>query len=48
MYASVEIFVQVAQGSLPFNVAILLPQVAAVIVALLLIFYLWRIQAVFD
>jgi hypothetical protein len=48
MYASVVIFVQVAQGSLPMSIAILLPQVAAVIVALLLVFYLWRIQSIFD
>ncbi len=48
MYASVEIFVQVAQGSLPLDAAIILPQVAAVVVALLLVFYLWRVQAIFD
>jgi hypothetical protein len=44
----VEIFVQVAQGHLAGGVAIILPQVAAVIVALFLVFYLWRIPAVFD
>ena len=48
MYASVEIFVQVAQGSLPGDMAIVLPQVMAVAVALLLVFYLWRMRAIFD
>ena len=48
IYASVEIFVQVAQGSLAKDVAILLPQVLAVAVALLLVFYLWRIRAIFN
>jgi hypothetical protein len=48
VYASVEIFVHVAQGDLPNAMAIVAPQALAVLVALGLVFYLWRIQALFD
>ncbi len=44
IYASVEIFVRVAQGSLPGDFAILLPQLLAVAVALALILVLRRMQ----
>lgn len=48
MYASVEIFVKVAQGSLASGAEIIVPQAAAVAVALILVLYLWRIQRIFD
>jgi hypothetical protein len=48
MYGSVEIFVQAAQGTLSSGPEILIPQALAVVVALLLVFYLWRIQQVFN
>jgi hypothetical protein len=48
IYASVEIFVRAAQGSLPLTLAILFPQILAVLVACALVFYLWRIQALFS
>ena len=48
VYASVEIFVHVAQGDLPNAMAIITPQALAVLVAIGLVFYLWRIQALFD
>lgn len=48
IYASVEIFVRVAQGSLPFSLAIIFPQILAVVVACGLVFYLWRIQTLFS
>lgn len=48
IYASVEILVHVAQGSLPFSLAILFPQILAVLVASALVFYLWRIQELFS
>ncbi len=44
VYASVEIFVQVAQGTLPGDPAILLPQILAVAVALALIVSLPMLQ----
>jgi hypothetical protein len=46
-YASVDIFVMVAQKGPPYPVAIILPQVLALIVAAALVFYLWRIRTVF-
>jgi hypothetical protein len=46
IYASVEIFVRVAQGGLTLSLAIIFPQVLAVLVACALVFYLWRIQAI--
>jgi hypothetical protein len=48
VYASVEIFVHVAQGDLPNAMAIIAPQVVAVLVALGLVFYLWQIKDLFD
>ena len=48
VYASVEIFVDVAQGVLPAAPEILGPQVLAVLVAIGLVFYLWRVQDRFQ
>lgn len=48
VYASVEIFVQVAQAGPPYPMEIILPQVLAVIVAIFLIFYLWRSRDLFH
>jgi len=47
-YASVEIFVEVAQGNLPYTAEIIGPQVLAVLVAIGLVFYLWRVQDLFN
>jgi hypothetical protein len=47
IYASVEIFVMVFQGQPPYPLEILVPQVMAMIVAVFLIFYLWRLQKSF-
>ena len=47
IYASVEIFVEVFQGGPPFAVEILVPQILAVIVAIVLIIYLWKKQELF-
>ena len=47
MYASVEIFVKAAQGTLPAGPEIIMPQAVAVVIALVLVFYLWRIQSLF-
>jgi hypothetical protein len=47
VYASVEIFVGVAQGDLPNALVIIMPQVLAVLVAAASVFYLWRVQNVF-
>ena len=44
IYASVEIFVDVAQNGPPYPLEILAPQIAAVVAALALVSYLWRIQ----
>jgi hypothetical protein len=44
IYASVEIFVHVFQGGPPYAMEILLPQILAVIVAVVLIIYLWKNQ----
>jgi len=48
IYASVEIFVEVVQGGPPYALEIVVPQVLAVAVAFALVFYLWRVQDVFD
>jgi len=48
IYASVEIFVHVAQGGLSSGAEIIVPQVFAVGVALALVFYLWPIQERFT
>jgi len=47
VYASVEIFVMVAQAGPPYPVEIVFPQVLAVILAAVLVLYLWRIQELF-
>jgi hypothetical protein len=47
IYGSVEIFVDVIQHGPPFPIEIVIPQVAAVITALFLVFYLWRIRTQF-
>jgi hypothetical protein len=47
VYASVEIFVHLAQGGPPYAVEILVPQVAAVVVAAALVFYLWQVRGQF-
>lgn len=48
IYASVEIFVEVAQGGLLCSPEIIGPQVLAVLVAIALVLYLWRLQDVFE
>lgn len=47
-YASVEIFVMVAQEGPPYPLEIIIPQVLALIVAAALVIYLWRIQEMFT
>jgi hypothetical protein len=47
IYGSVEIFVMVFQALPPYPLEILVPQIAAVIVAVFLVLYLWRIQNLF-
>ena len=48
IYASVIIFVEVAQSGAPYSMEIILPQLLGVIVAIFLIFYLWRVKDVFQ
>jgi hypothetical protein len=48
VYASVEIFVKAAQGSLPASPEIIIPQVVAVALAAALVFYLWGEQDKFK
>ncbi|MBN1262697.1 MAG: hypothetical protein JXB35_18590 [Anaerolineae bacterium] len=43
-YASVEIFVHVFQEGPPYALEILIPQILAVLVAIALVVYLWRIR----
>jgi len=47
VYSSVEIFVMAIQQGPPFPIEIVVPQIAAVITALFLVFYLWRIHTRF-
>jgi hypothetical protein len=47
IYGSVEIFVMVIQLGPPFPIEIIIPQIAAVVVAAFLVFYLWRIRTRF-
>ena len=47
MYASVEIFVGVAQSDLSYAPEIIAPQVLAILVAIGSVFYLWRVQNIF-
>lgn len=48
VYASVKIFVHVAQDGPPYAPEIVAPQVLAVLVAIALVVYLWRIRTQFD
>jgi hypothetical protein len=48
IYASVEIFVHVVQGGPPYAMEIVAPQALAVLVAVALIVYLWRIRDRFN
>jgi len=48
IYASVEIFVQVIQRGARYPLEIVMPQVAAVVVAAFLVLYLWRVRRVFG
>jgi hypothetical protein len=48
IYASVEIFVHLAQEGPPYAPEIVAPQVLAVLVAIALVVYLWRIRERFD
>jgi hypothetical protein len=48
IYGSVEIFVMVIQHGPPYPIEILVPQIAAVIVAAFLVFYLWPLRARFG
>ena len=47
VYASVVIFVEVAQTGPPYPIEIIFPQVLGVVVAISLIFYLWRVKDLF-
>jgi hypothetical protein len=47
IYASGVIFVEVAQNGPPYPLEIIGPQILAVLVAIALIFYLWRLQELF-
>ncbi len=47
IYGSVEIFVMVIQQGPPYPIEIVIPQIAAVIVAAFLVFYLWRMRTRF-
>jgi hypothetical protein len=44
IYASVEIFVHVVQSGPPYAMEIVIPQVLAVVVAVVLVVHLWRIR----
>lgn len=48
IYASVEIFIKVVQGSLPYSPEILIPQMFAVLLSMVLVIYLWRINEEFK
>ena len=48
LYASVEIFVDVLQSGPPYPIEIVIPQVAAVVVALVMIVVLWRKKDLFN
>ena len=47
IYASVEIFVELIQNGPPYAIEIIVPQVMAVILAVVLVVYLWRIKMMF-
>ncbi|MFL7790697.1 MAG: hypothetical protein AB8I69_01035 [Anaerolineae bacterium] len=48
VYASVEIFVHVAQDGPPYAMEVAAPQALAVLIAVALVVYLWRIRDRFD
>ena len=48
IYASVEIFVEMLQTGPPYPIEIIVPQVSAVLIAVILVVYLWRIQEFFG
>ena len=48
IYASVIIITEAAQGGPPYPLEIVLPQIAAVVVAFILVFYLWRMRGLFS
>lgn len=48
VYASIEIFVHVYQAGQPYPLEIISPQVLAVLVAIFLVGYLWKIQDQFS
>ena len=48
VYASGEIFVHLAEGGPPYALEMLIPQVAAVLVAGALVFYLWQVRGRFP
>ena len=48
LYASAIIFAQIGQSDLPASIEIILPQALAILVAIFLIFYLWRVQDLFH
>lgn len=48
VYASAVIFVEVAQAGPPYPIEIIFPQVLGVVVAISLIFYLWRVKDLFQ
>lgn len=48
IYASVQIFTYIVQEGPPYAPGLVGPQVLAVLVALGLIFYLWRVQNLFQ
>jgi hypothetical protein len=47
-YASVEIFVMVIQDGAPYPLRIILPQLAALLIAAFLVLYRWRIRSRFG
>jgi hypothetical protein len=47
IYASVYIFVEVLQDGAPYPLEIVLPQILAVVTALVLVFYLYRVRDLF-
>jgi hypothetical protein len=48
IYASVEIFINVVQGSVPNSPEIIIPQVFTVLLSIILVIYLWRINEEFK
>ena len=48
IYASVLIFVDMFQGELPSSPEIWAPQALAVVIGLILVFYLWRLRNQFE